>query len=703
MAGPDSPAEKPLPVNIILLIEELRRSVIELNARAASVPEIHKYYLPQAAPALAVPAPVQAPAVEPVTVYVREQAGQADKRQEPVELSRIAPAKPAQAIDNDIIRSNVVLGRLREDFVGLTYDLAEVERLINEAMRSPAADIPAMVSAKVTPIMPSQQAGGEYVERPAPEVIVREKTSIVKEVVTKEGARESKAGQDDAKVSKPAVLATALAQGISLPGVIRKSTVEMMIMQAALAPEPARYLAVPVAPESRSAIVQDAVPDIVSSKIPAPQAPVVQALGIARAFNALIDSYLSFRGTPARRGDIKDGVTQLLLSLPEQKAVEGPASGLFEAMAALQAAGPKAAGMLQPVEIAARAPATAAAPLTQDNEPMRSTVLGDLGEMHNTMAALQDAVGSLRRASPPVAEVPEAAGIPAAEWPEYEGELSVIRASIARLQAAMNYLSVNVPTLADLVVIQRSVVDVPPLAAAAPQAAAPVAVTIEGVQPKAAAPVSLPDLSWVTREFGQMQGMIARLQVPMYAEGGLVEEPTLAFVGESEPEWIVPMSAWDASQSKLNDFYHMLWSQIQDLGTSMQDTVDGVNEALEGITPGGEGKSEDTDLRQQLQDTMKELVDRYLGMIGLSVDTLKDAEKTAGMGLVLGTATVALPYAKKVMVGDDEEDKEESSGGGKEDDKEEDDEEDFWEMIDGLDEAASISDKRDGKFDPDEK
>jgi hypothetical protein len=369
-------------------------------------------------------------------------------------------------------------------------------------------------------------------------------------------------------------------------------------------------------------------------------------------------------------------------------------------MAALQASGPKAVGVLQPVEVVTKVPSVTAAPLPPTIETAPPTILGDLSEMQGTMEALQDTVRGLRSASPPATEAPGAVGAPAAAWPEYEGELSIIRASIARLQAAMDYLSVNVPTLADLVVIQKAA-GVPQ--AAVPQASMPVAVTIEGVQPKASAPVSLPDLSWVTREFGQMQGMIARLQVPMYAEGGLVQEPTLAFVGESEPEWIVPMSAWDTSQVKLNEFYSMLWSQIQDLGTAMNKTVDGVNKALEGVKSGGEEKSEDTDLRQQLQDTMKDLVDKYLGMIGLSVDTLKDAEKTAGMGLVLGTATVALPYAKKILVGDDEEEKEDSSGGGKEDeDREEDDEEDFWDMIDDLDEAEEINDKRDGKFDDEE-
>jgi hypothetical protein len=559
-----------------------------------------------------------APAAEPAAVYIREQAQPVDKRQEPVDASASAGAKPARAPDNDIVRSGQALGRLMDDSAGLTYDMAEVERLINEAMRSSAADIPVIISAKTGPMVPSQEAGLEYIERPAPEVIVREKTTIVKEVHSKEGAREK-----EVIVPGPAKLETVLTQGISLPDVIRKSTMEMMVMQTVLAADvpasagivpaatvqaqvPAQYQAAPAAPEIQSAVAQDAVPDKISTKVAVPVAritvaPVAQALDIARAFNDIIGSYLALRGTPARRGDIKEGVTQLLLSLPEQKAVEGPVSGLFDVMAALQASGPKAVGVLQPVEVVTKVPSVTAAPLPPTIETAPPTILGDLSEMQGTMEALQDTVRGLRSASPPATEAPGAVGAPAAAWPEYEGELSIIRASIARLQAAMDYLSVNVPTLADLVVIQKAA-GVPQ--AAVPQASVPVAVTIEGVQPKASAPVSLPDLSWVTREFGQMQGMIARLQVPMYAEGGLVQEPTLAFVGESEPEWIVPMSAWDTSQVKLNEFYSMLWSQIQDLGTAMNKTVDGVNKALEGVKPGGEEKSEDTDLRQQLQDTM---------------------------------------------------------------------------------------------------
>jgi len=179
MPGPDSPAEQPLPVDIFSLIEELRRSVSELEAGTASVPDIYTHYLPQAAPALAVPqavtAPVMAPAGEPTAVYIPDQAQPVDKRHGPVEVSGNAPTKPAQAPDGDIIRSGQALGRLMEDSAGLAYDLAEVERLINEAMRQSASDIPAIAGAKAVPTAPSREAGVEYIERPAPEVIVREK------------------------------------------------------------------------------------------------------------------------------------------------------------------------------------------------------------------------------------------------------------------------------------------------------------------------------------------------------------------------------------------------------------------------------------------------------------------------------------------------------------------------------------------------
>jgi hypothetical protein len=138
----------------------------------------------------------------------------------------------------------------------------------------------------------------------------------------------------------------------------------------------------------------------------------------------------------------------------------------------------------------------------------------------------------------------------------------------------------------------------------------------------------------------------------------------------------------------------------------MKDTVGGVNEALAGVQAGGGGGEEGSsseDVGTQIEETVQGLVDKYLGMIGLSMDTLKNAQKTAGMGVVLGTATVALPYAKDTLLGKEEEEEKEDSGGDDGDEKEEeDDEEEFWDMIDDLDDAASISDKRDGKFDPDD-
>jgi hypothetical protein len=527
--------------------------------------------------------------------------------------------------------------------------------------------------------------------------------------------------RQDTVVARPPKLASVLAQGISLPEIIRKSTVEMLVMQTVLAaevpapvmmgpvqaaavPEPGQLMTAPTAVGS-SVAAPDIVPDKSFTKPASVSTPVAQALDIARMFNGLIGSYLAMRGTAPGRSAVKEGVTQLLLSLPEQQSVEGPVSGLFDVMAGLQAARPRPVETLRTIEITA--PGTSA-PLPE-GESMQTTILGDLREIHGTMLSLQDAVGGLRKAGLSSQEIPGAIESSAPVQPEYEGvagELSVIQASIARLQAAMDFLRVNVPTLADFVVLQKAVTGVTPVSVAVPEAGTPLAVAIEGVQPKSAAPISLPDISWVAREFGQMQGMIARLQVPMYAEGGLVQQPTLAFVGESEPEWIVPMSAWDASQTKLNEFYSMLWSQIQELGASMKDTVGGVNEALAGVQAGGGGGEEGSsseDVGTQIEETVQGLVDKYLGMIGLSMDTLKNAQKTAGMGVVLGTATVALPYAKDTLLGKEEEEEKEDSGGDDGDEKEEeDDEEEFWDMIDDLDDAASISDKRDGKFDPDD-
>jgi len=270
---------------------------------------------------------------------------------------------------------------------------------------------------------------------------------------------------------------------------------------------------------------------------------MAQALDIGRAFRALIVSYLSLRGTPARRGDIKEGVTQLLLSLPEQKAVEGPASGLFDFMAALQAAGPKAAGALQPAEIVAGAPAATAHPLPEDVERLQPATPGDVSEVRDMVSALQDAVQACGRAGSPTPAMPGAIEHVAAVWPEEEGmagELSGIYASIAGLRAAMDYLRVNVPTLADFVALQRAIVSMPG-GAAVSDAAAPVAVTIEGVQPKAAAPVSLPDM-------------------------------------------------------------------------------------------GGSDDSAGFDLGSKFNDSMKKIVDNYLGTVGLGVDTLKNFNKSAGSG-----------------------------------------------------------------------
>ena len=361
--------------------------------------------------------------------------------------------------------------------------------------------------------------------------------------------------------------------------------------------------------------------------------PMSRAMDVSNIFNGLVRSYLMARGTAPGTHATKEGITQFLLSLPEPQMAESQVPELFSVAARLQDA----------------RPAVTEATVAEDS----SSLLGDLRDLRGTMASLQAAVDSLRLPVASATGSPEAAGIieilsapgitsnvadnipvvqPDQEW--ISGELLSVQDSIARLQSAYNYLRVNVPTLADFVVLQKFIQDVPTAQAAnMPPAVVPAGITIEGVQPKSA-PISIPDYSWVTREFGQMQGMIARLQVPMYAEGGLVTEPTLAFVGESEPEWIVPMSAWDESQAKLNEYYSMLWSQIQDMGTAMEDTVSGMNDALASVQASGSGagsSSDDSsdgtnynvDYMGQMKDVVGRLFDPYLKQFHLNMSDLQ--------------------------------------------------------------------------------
>lgn len=748
------------PIDVYALVEAVLRSTSGLAARTASVPEIYTRYVP-----MAMPASTAGPSAQPAG-----HAGPAEPAVSPyAATASVGPSAPFGS--GGALLPGLALEKLRDEFAGLTGELAEVERLIGEALRMPESDAPAISGPVSMPPIHEERSGYDGPSDAGP--VVLEKTMIVE----KAGEKPVREAPRYGDAPRPSRLAAVLALGVGLPRALRTSgaglaampriaAVDVPAMTAAVAgpvmldeaPGAAKRAAEPAGPASAA--------DIASPQ-PAPPAPLDLAMDVGRMFRSLVVSCLAMRGTAPGRSATRDGVTQLLLSLPGQKAAEDSASGLFAALAGLQAPRLPAVAIAQePVVIPAPAALEAASPpagkapsgASQAHEAampdvvptpgeglLRSTVLGDLRDLRGAILSLQDVASGLGKAGiPPVAEFPNAAEAPAPPPVEISGDvpfsmpyapegasvdLRGVYGAIGGVRAALDYLRTNVPTLADFVVLQRAVAAfVPvagPTAAAAPPSpaeylpaavppAAPV-IAVEGVP--ASAPVVLPDLSWVAREFGQMRGMIARLQVPMYASGGLVEEPTLAFVGETEPEWIVPQSTLEDFHAKIADFqaairrsYGLLWDDVQALGTSMQQTVDGVNEALASATStestessSSEGKEYEVDYEKQLTGVVSKMLDPYLKDFYFSIDDLKGSiTSIANAGFFTAVSGMASLYGiekvKEQIFGTTEEEKSESGGDGGGGDAESDDEEDFWALV----EEDSFGDKRDGKFDGEE-
>jgi hypothetical protein len=743
----DIQVDQASPVDIYSLLEEVRRTLSGMQERSASIPDIYAHYAYTAAlaPQLAAsnmpepdipvesrPASVDAIKREPSRTPSADVKPKS--RQKVVEKESQPGDTPGYAFEQDIGHSNLIMQQLRDDSAVLSWNMAEIERMVDEAIRlSSGGSIGNVSNAAYTELYRAVSADAEKSRETRPEAGMPQAPDMAA------GVRKYPAitdGGKEAPASTP--VARSLAEGAGLLNMIRRSTPDIIVLQAAMARDVSGSMAMEaIQPSAEPGFTEVRFvpseasgagnagssadePDLVAPRAAAKVSPVSSAMDVTKIFNGLVRSYLVARGTAPGRHATKEGITQLLLSLPGPQTPESPVPELFSVAARLQDA----------------RPTVTEAPIAEDT----SSLLGDLRELRGTMATLQAAVGSLRL--PVVAdttgsqettgtmEMPAGLGltdndiiagnIPAAGQPDQEwisGELLSVQGSIARLQAAFNYLRVNVPTLADFVVLQKFIQVAPTEQATTVTQALPAGIAIEGVQPKRA-PIPLPDYTWVTREFLQMQGMVARLQVPMYAEGGLVEQPTLAFVGESEPEWIVPMSAWDASQSKLNEFYSILWSQIQDLGTAMQDTVKGVNEALgsaqtssgSGTSSGegedsGDAKEYNVDYMDQMNDAIGRLLDPYLKQFNLSISDMKGSfTSMSKAGFITAGSGIATLYGtdklKEHFLGDEEEEDASGDGGGdtEAEGSDDSDEEDFWSMIEGMGAAASISDKRNGNF-----
>jgi len=168
------------------------------------------------------------------------------------------------------------------------------------------------------------------------------------------------------------------------------------------------------------------------------------------------------------------------------------------------------------------------------------------------------------------------------------------------------------------------------------------------------------------------------------------------------------MSAWDASQSKLNEYYSMLWSQIQEMGTAMEDTVSGMNDALATVQDSAtdDGSTDySVDYLGQMKDVVGRLFDPYLKQFHLNMSDLQGSfTSMSKAGFITASSGIATLYGTDkvkdfLLGGEEEEDKSDNGGGDKEAaDSGDSDEDDFWDLIEGLGDAASISDKRNYKI-----
>jgi hypothetical protein len=284
------------------------------------------------------------------------------------------------------------------------------------------------------------------------------------------------------------------------------------------------------------------------------------------------------------------------------------------------------------------------------------------------------------------------------------GDIPDLWLAVRSLQDSVANLRDSVPGIADFIGLQRAIEARPATAAVSPgDAPAPrLSIAIEGVKSQGSS-IELPDFTVVNDQFRQMQTAIARLQVPMYAGGGMVAEPTLAFVAESGPEQIVPgqdFATFIAQITLLNSNYTNLWNDVNVLWDGIRGLVAEVNDALGSVAGGGS------------DDVSSNMVDRIYNRILLHFHLTQDVidEFLAPQGFrafIRGATEIGTEYGlnvleEKAFDKDGHEDEKASVARVSETDAREDDEdkeeEEFWALLDKIDEIQKIMNKRQGKF-----
>jgi hypothetical protein len=311
-----------------------------------------------------------------------------------------------------------------------------------------------------------------------------------------------------------------------------------------------------------------------------------EIINIANSYD-IIDSILPTKSSSRAE------VTQYLLAMPGQPASDTQLKVLLDMVATLQSSrAMPAPGSLVP---------------GVQEEKTASDVPGDLREamanLRATMTALTQTVigpavaapGQERDVMPSAREAPQlfdietsAAGAGAPDLSAnsaMRSDIDVLQGTVGRLQDAIEDIRQTSPGPVDLLALQL------PLAMAPGAGSVPapaVSIEIEGVKTRGPE-IRLPDYTPVAQEFLEMHGIIAKLQAPMFAEGGTVTRPTFAFLGEAGPEQIVPSGEWNSAIDTLNKNYQDLWADVKELGQGVQSLADNVASALTSINTGGSG------------------------------------------------------------------------------------------------------------------
>jgi hypothetical protein len=656
-AGPatkENGAVQGYPADIFSMLAEMQRSIDWLSQRTASVPAIYTNYLPAK---VEVPGPAyhilagrpetaeqDMPAKSPV-----KSAGESEglaKQKGSVSAPAMEKSPSVASLDREIVQSGLAIEQFKGDLMDVTMNLAGVQAAIEEIARlSLAGDVEVMP----VPAVPASTG------RPVPDVPAVEPAHVVSIDRDRFPAEQRATGKaKPGHAPEASEFTRSVARSVGLTKALLGSTIGAVNLPAAVARE-----VVPDAVARTTAIEHHQADQYLQpwpvaparEQMPAPPvvqpvtdkaevSPVVQTIETYNTIISVVKASEVLSSILPMRSVAKGEITQYLLSMPGHPADDRQMQAVIDIGAMLQA----------------------------DAMPM---------------------------AAPAGTILPTGAGA--------SGDIPDLWLAVRSLQDSMANLKGSVPGMADFIGRDKAIESLPAAAVASGGSVAPrLSIAVEGIKTPGTR-IDLPDFSLVTDQFRPMQAMMARLQVPMYGEGGTVAEPTLALVAETGPEYILTSDDYGNFKGQiasLNANYESLWENVLVLRDGIREMTASINDAFSTVSTGGSEAASN--------NYYGDLWDRFLTHFHISSEDLKSLSTSwtlGGSSAAIGN--LGTEYYFNVMeewlVPDDIGGEGKASGGNGDagqgqDDPEDKEEEDFWDLMDKIDQINSIRNKRQGKF-----